>query len=103
MNDKKMISIDQFSDEERLAVNEALQNLMEKHRQRTGKEPDSKKEKELNTEARQQVMADKLLNEKLKAEKESKKPVRKKKPSSIAASEVSDFNWSASVAKGRRR
>ncbi|MBW1214473.1 hypothetical protein ACQV2E_10260 [Pantoea allii] len=103
MNDKKMISIDQFSDEERLAVNEALQNLMEKHRQRTGKEPDSKKEKELNTEARQQVMADKLLNEKLKAEKESKKPVRKKKPSSMAASEVSDFNWSASVAKGRRR
>ncbi|MGG6099793.1 hypothetical protein [Pantoea allii] len=103
MNDKKMISIDQFSDEERLAVNEALQNLMEKHRQRTGKEPDSKKGKELNTEARQQVMADKLLNEKLKAEKESKKPVRKKKPSSMAASEVSDFNWSASVAKGRRR
>lgn len=103
MNDKKMISIDQFSDEERLAVNEALQNLIQKYRQRTGKEPDTKKEKELNIEARQQVMADKLLNEKLKAEKQSKKPLRKKKPSSMAASEVSDFNWSASVAKGRRR
>jgi hypothetical protein len=103
MNDKKMISIDQFSDEERLAVNEVLQNLMQKHRQRTGKEPDAKKEKELNSEARQQVMADKLLNEKLKAEKESKKPLRKKKPSSLTASEVGDFNWSASVAKGRRR
>lgn len=39
MNDKKMISIDQFSDEERLAVNEVLQNLMQKHRQRTGNAP----------------------------------------------------------------
>ncbi|WP_367144106.1 hypothetical protein C1N58_21675 (plasmid) [Pantoea sp. SGAir0180] len=103
MNDKKMISIDQFSDEERLAVNEMLHHLIEKYRQRTGKEPDVKKEKALNLEARQQVMADKLLKEKLKAEKENKKPVRKKKPSSLTASEVSDFNWSASVAKGRRR
>ena len=103
MNDKKMISIDQFSDEERLAVNEVLHHLIEKYHQRTGKEPDVKKEKALNVEARQQVMEDKLLKEKVTAEKESKKPARKKKPSSLTASEVSDFNWSASVAKGRRR
>lgn len=32
----------------------------------------------------------------------AKKPLRKKKPSSLTASEVSDFSWSASVAKGRR-
>ncbi len=44
MNDKKMISIDQFSDEERLAVNEVLHHLIEKYRQRTGKEPDVKRE-----------------------------------------------------------
>lgn len=43
MNDKKMISIDQFNADERLAVEQTVKGLMEKYRQRTGKEPDSKK------------------------------------------------------------
>ena len=46
MNDKKMISIDQFDPDERLAVDGVLKGLIEKYRQRTGKEPDVKKEKE---------------------------------------------------------
>lgn len=47
-------------------------------------------------------MTSKLEKERAQAEKEKKKPLRKKKPSSMTASEVSDFNWSASVVKGRR-
>ncbi|MDF7662046.1 hypothetical protein PUG81_24000 [Erwiniaceae bacterium L1_54_6] len=102
MNDKKMISIDQFNADERLAVDEAFHALMQKYRQRTGREPDAKKEKEFTAEARQQIMAVKQAKEKALAEKAKKKPLRKKKPESLAASEVSDFNWSASVTKGRR-
>ncbi|WP_312054038.1 hypothetical protein [Pantoea brenneri] len=102
MNDKKMISIDQFNADERLAVEETFNGLVQKYRQRTGKEPDSKKEKEFNTEARQLIMSNKLEKERVQAEKEKKKPLRRKKPSSLAASEVGDFNWAASVVKGRR-
>lgn len=101
MHDKKMISIDQFDADERLAVEQAYQALAEKYRQRTGKAPDSKKEREFNSEARQQVMTRKLERARVQAEKQ-KKPQRKKKPSSLTASEVSDFSWSASVARGRR-
>lgn len=101
MNDKKMISIDQFNADERLAVEQTVKGLMEKYRQRTGKEPDSKKEKEFSSEARRIVMTAKQEKEKAQALK-AKKPPRKKKPSSLTASEVSDFSWSASVAKGRR-
>lgn len=101
MNDKKMISIDQFNADERLAVEQTVKGLMEKYRQRTGKEPDSKKEKEFSSEARRIVMTAKQEKEKAQALK-TKKPLRKKKPSSLTASEVSDFSWSASVAKGRR-
>ena len=102
MNDKKMISIDQFNADERLAVEQTYNGLAEKYRRRTGKEPDSKKEKEFNSEARQIVMTSKLEKEKALALKAQKKPLRKKKPSSLTASEVSDFNWSASIVKGRR-
>ncbi|MGJ0480014.1 hypothetical protein [Pantoea agglomerans] len=102
MNDKKMISIDQFNADERLAVEQTYMGLAEKYRQRTGKEPDSKKEKEFNSEARQIVMTSKMEKERALAEKAKKKPLRKKKPSSLTASEVSDFNWSASIVKGRR-
>jgi hypothetical protein len=102
MNDKKMISIDQFDADERLAVEETLRGLKEKYRQRSGKEPDAKKEKELTAEARQTVMTAKLAKEKARAEREKKKPLRRKKPSAMAASEVSDFNWSASIARGKR-
>jgi len=102
MSDKKMISIDQFNADERLAVEETFNGLVQKYRQRTGKEPDSKKEKEFNTEARQLIMSNKLEKERAQAEKEKKKPLRRKKPSSLAASEVGDFNWAASVVKGRR-
>ncbi len=45
MNDKKMISIDQFNTAERVEVDEALQALMQKYRAKSGKEPDSKKRK----------------------------------------------------------
>ncbi|MEY8709787.1 hypothetical protein A9B99_15415 [Mangrovibacter phragmitis] len=103
MKDTKMISIDQFSADERLVVEDTLQGLIQKYRERTGKEPDGKKEKELTAEARQQVMSVKLEKEKAQAEKMKKKPVRRKKPESLKESEVSEFNWSASVAKGRRR
>ncbi|MGK3142363.1 hypothetical protein [Pantoea sp. C2G6] len=102
MNDRKMISIDQFNADERLAVEQTYNGLAEKYRQRTGKEPDSKKQKEFNSEARQLIMTSKLEKEKVLAEKAKKKPLRKKNPSSLTASEVSDFSWSASVAKGRR-
>lgn len=101
MSDKKMISIDQFNDNERLVVDETFKGLMQKYRLRTGKEPDSKKEKEFTSEARQMVMTIKQNNEREKAQA-AKKPVRKKKPSSLAASEVSDFNWSASISRGKR-
>jgi len=101
MNDKKMISIDQFDADERLAVEQVYKALTEKYRQRTGKEPDSKKEREFTSEARQQVMTHKLEKARVLAEKQ-KKPLRKKKPASLTASEVGDFSWSASVAKGRR-
>lgn len=101
MSDKKMISIDQFNDNERLVVDETFKGLVQKYRLRTGKEPDSKKEKEFTAEARQTVMNIKQNNEKEKA-LAAKKPVRKKKPSSLAASEVSDFNWSASISRGKR-
>lgn len=101
MNDKKMISIDQFSADERLIVEETFRSLMEKYRQRTGKQPDSKKEKELTAEARQTVMAVKLEKEQEKA-RIAKKPVRRKKPSAMAESEVSDFNWTASIQRGKR-
>jgi len=101
MNDKKMISIDRFNADERLAVEQTVKGLMEKYRQRTGKEPDSKKEKEFSSEARRIVMTAKQEKEKAQALK-AKNPLRKKKPSSLTASEVSDFSWSASVAKGRR-
>lgn len=103
MNDKKMISIDQFTSQEREEIDVIYQSLVEKYRQRTGKEPDSKKEKELTLDARQQVMEVKLSKEKALADKALKKPVRRKKPEALSASEVSDFNWSASVSKGRRR
>ncbi|PKH26674.1 hypothetical protein CIG19_02450 [Enterobacterales bacterium CwR94] len=102
MNDKKMISIDQFDAGERLAVDEAVNALMEKYRQRTGAEPDSKKQKAFTAEARQTVMVAKLAREKAKAEK-AKRPVKKKKPEAMTASEVNDFNWSVSVTKGRRQ
>ena len=102
MNDKKMISIDQFTPNERLAVEEILKGLVEKYRQRTGKEPDAKKEKEFTAEARQQIMSAKLAKEKALADKAKKTPTRKKKPESFKESEVSDFNWKASVIKGRR-
>ena len=101
MNDKKMISIDQFNADEKLAVEQTLKGLVEKYRQRTGKEPDSKKEKELSSEARRIVMTAKQEKDEAQALK-AKKPLRKKKPSSLTASEVGDFSWSASVAKGRR-
>ncbi|WP_243078752.1 hypothetical protein [Pantoea sp. MQR6] len=103
MNDKKMISIDQFNTAERVEVDEALQALMQKYRAKSGKEPDSKKEKELSAEAREVVMTAKLAREKEKAERTAKKPARRKKPSSMAASEVNDFSWSASVDRGKRR
>lgn len=64
MNDKKMISIDQFDADERLAVEGVLKGLTEKYRQRTGKEPDAKKEKEFTAEARQQIMSVKLAKRK---------------------------------------
>ncbi len=102
MSDKKMISIDQFNEAERVEVDEILKGLMQKHRQRSGKEPDAKKEKEFTAEARQQVMTLKLAKEKAKADKAKKTPVRRKKPEAQSASEVNDFNWSASVIKGRR-
>jgi hypothetical protein len=102
MNDKKMISIDQFTADERVAVDEAFNALMQKFVQRTGKQPDAKKEKELTTEARHTVMAIKLEKEKEKA-LAAKKPVRKKKPASLAASEVSDFSWTASVNRYKKR
>lgn len=101
MNDKKMISIDRFSDNERRVVDETFEGLKQKYRLRTGREPDSKKEKELTAEARQIVMAIKQQNDKEKAQA-AKKPARKKKPSSLTASEVSDFNWSASIQRGKR-
>ncbi len=103
MNDKKMISIDQFNQQEREEIETIYQSLIEKYRLRTGKQPDAKKEKEFTGEARQQVMTLKLNKEKAAADKARKKPVRKKKPESLSASEVADFNWSASVEKGRRR
>ena len=67
MNDKKMISIDQFDPDERLAVDGVLKGLIEKYRQRTGKEPDVKKEKEFTAEARQQIMSVKLAKQKADA------------------------------------
>ncbi|MEZ3498602.1 hypothetical protein [Pantoea sp. KPR_PJ] len=103
MSDKKMISIDQFSAEERLAIEVAIKGLIEKYRQRTGKAPDSKKEKEFTAEARQQVMSIKLAREKSLADKAKKAPARRKKPESLKASEVSDFSWKASIVKGRRQ
>ncbi|RPD99730.1 hypothetical protein BBB56_12840 [Candidatus Pantoea deserta] len=102
MSDKKMISIDQFSAEERLAVDVLIKGLREKYRQRSGKEPDSKKEKEFTAEARQQIMSSKLAREKAQADKAKKTPLRRKKPESLKESEVSDFSWKASVVKGRR-
>lgn len=102
MSDKKMISIDQFNPDERQAVDEVFNGLVQKFRQRAGKEPDAKKEKEFTAEARQQIMALKQAKEKALAEKAKKKPLKKKKPESLAASEVSDFSWSASITKGRR-
>lgn len=101
MNDKKMISIDQFDADERLAVEVVFKGLMEKYRQRTGKEPDVKKEKEFTAEARQQIMSAKLAKAKARADK-AKTPTRRKKPESLKESEVSDFSWKASVVKGRR-
>lgn len=102
MSDKKMISIDQFSAEERLAVEVVMKGLVEKYRQRTGKEPDAKKEKEFTVEARQQIMSTRLAKEKAQADKAKKTPTRRKKPESLKESEVSDFSWKASVVKGRR-
>ncbi|MDI9222441.1 hypothetical protein QMZ30_16155 [Pantoea sp. EA-12] len=102
MSDKKMISIDQFNEAERGEVDEIFKGLMQKHRLRSGKEPDAKKEKEYTAEARQQVMTLKLAKEKAKADKAKKTPTRRKKPEAQSASEVNDFNWSASVIKGRR-
>ena len=101
MNEKKMISIDQFSAEERLAVDETFNRLVQKYRLRSGKEPDSKKEKELLTEARQTIMAGKQEKEEAKARATSKPP-RKKKPETLTEKEVKDFSWSASVVRGRR-
>jgi len=69
MNDKKMISIDQFNTAERVEVDEALQALMQKYRTKSGKEPDSKKEKELSAEAREVVMTAKLARENRPAER----------------------------------
>ena len=102
MSDKKMISIDQFNEAERNEVDEIFKGLMEKHRQRSGKEPDAKKEKEYTADARQQVMTIKLAKEKAKADKAQKTPTRRQQPEAQSASEVSDFNWSASINKGRR-
>lgn len=102
MQDKKMISIDQFSADERLAVDAAFNGLVEKHRQRTGKAPDAKKEKAFMADARQQIMSVKLAQEKARAERARKTPTRRKKPEALKESEVSDFSWKASVVKGRR-
>lgn len=46
MNDKKMISIDQFNANERAVIDETFRGLVQKYKLRTGKEPDGKKEKE---------------------------------------------------------
>ena len=101
MNDKKMISIDQFNANERTVIDETFRGLVQKYKLRTGKEPDAKKEKAFIAEARQIVMTIKQNNEKEKA-LAAKKPVRKKKPSSLTASEVADFNWSATIKRGKR-
>ena len=101
MNDKKMISIDQFNANERAVIEETFRGLVQKYKLRTGKEKKEKKEKEFTAEARQMVMTIKQNNEKEKA-LAAKKPVRKKKPSSLAESEVADFSWSASIKRGKR-
>lgn len=102
MHDKKMISIDQFTLSERVEVEDAFKALIEKHRQRTGKEPDAKQERAFTAEARQQIMTAKMASARAQAEKARKTPARRKKPESLKESEVNDFNWKASVIKGRR-
>lgn len=66
MADSKLISIDEFTSQERLLIDSKFRYLVDKYQQRNGRFPDSKKQRELMAEARQQVMSERKMVQELR-------------------------------------
>lgn len=104
MATEKMIASHLLFPDEHLLVDKRLTLLVEKYRNKLGKEPDSKKLKELIAEARQSVYAERKAKEaKLEARRARKQNPKIKKPESMIESEVTSFSWLASCKAGSRR
>ncbi|MBP2171521.1 hypothetical protein J2125_004713 [Erwinia toletana] len=89
MKNDKEISIDAFTDNEKIIIEQQVKNLIAK----SGTTPGEKQLKEFTKEAKKQVMKARLAKEKAAPVKVVRKPRQK----SLKASEVNDFDWSASV------
>ncbi|MFS2225758.1 hypothetical protein [Pantoea sp. B65] len=95
MKNDKEISIDAFTDNEKILIDQQVKALITK----SGTTPGDKQLKEFTKEAKRLVMKARLAKEKATPVKVPRKPRAK----NLAASEVNDFNWSASVNLGSRR
>lgn len=95
MKNEKEISIDAFTDNEKIAIDQQVKTLITK----SGQTPGEKQLKEFTKEAKRLVMKARLAKEKATP---AKTP-RKTRAKNLSASEVGDFNWSASVNLATRR
>lgn len=104
MPTEKMIASHLLFQDEHLLVDKRFMFLVEKYRNKTGKEPDSKKLKELTAEARMSVYVERKAKEaKLEARKARKQNPKIKKQESMIESEVTSFSWLASCKPVSRR
>lgn len=95
MKNEKEISIDAFSDNEKILIDQQVKTLIAK----SATTPGDKQLKEFTKEAKRLVMKARLAKEKAAPVK----TVRKTRAKNLTASEVGDFNWSASVNLASRR
>ncbi|RWR03655.1 hypothetical protein ED28_01325 [[Pantoea] beijingensis] len=95
MKNEKEISINEFTDNEKILIEQQVQLLVTK----LGKQPDAKQLKELTKEAKRLVMKERLAKEKANPPKVPRKPKAKK----IPASDVKDFSWSNSIKQAAPR
>lgn len=94
MKSEKEISIDQFTAEEKILVEQRVQMLTGKLSHIASK----KEEKEILKEAKRLVMKERVVRESSKVVL-SKRP---RKPSAAKESEIKEFNWAASLRKNPR-
>lgn len=94
MRSEKEISIDQFTADEKILVEQRVKQLAGKLSHLASK----KEEKEILKEAKRLVMKERVVRESSKALM-AKKP---RKPPAAKESEIKDFSWTASLRKNPR-